>query len=424
MEPVLQKEIISHIYDTIRNINSNIYAFTKINNTNTDKKLLKKLIRRENVFSTIICPHEYKYISELKEIAQNMILFAPLTLQHDFANYNTYLNKLNKDEFIVYGAHTQNIPLIVELKELEESAIELENETKIQDESTNILSTHEPDKVDEVSDNDVTISISNNEENEKEEEEEKQETQLPIIEYPDVEITETEKNANNDTELISLDDNIEIVDEPEPQAITTEGTIPAVDTAPLTSDDNIITEDIISENYGDVSLEEPEIDYSLDETDVSGTFHEEVINQENNYDMVEQAAKDIDRAMYEKLPSDDENIIIEELPQTEHDELTEDDLNLIDNLAGEENIEISEPEPLIELSDEENPPVIPIYPAENIKNNNQTFEPGDKVSTAKYGEGVVEKMIKYGNKMLCSIEFPQIGRRLLDPNMTEITKLS
>lgn len=33
-------------------------------------------------------------------------------------------------------------------------------------------------------------------------------------------------------------------------------------------------------------------------------------------------------------------------------------------------------------------------------------------------------MIKYGNKMLCSIEFPNIGRRLLDPAMSEITKLS
>lgn len=32
-------------------------------------------------------------------------------------------------------------------------------------------------------------------------------------------------------------------------------------------------------------------------------------------------------------------------------------------------------------------------------------------------------MIKYGNKMLCSIEFPNIGRRLLDPAMTEIKKL-
>ena len=52
-----------------------------------------------------------------------------------------------------------------------------------------------------------------------------------------------------------------------------------------------------------------------------------------------------------------------------------------------------------------------------------TFEPGEKVTTAKYGDGIVEKMIKYGNKMLCSIDFPSIGRRLLDPAITEITRI-
>ena len=74
---------------------------------------------------------------------------------------------------------------------------------------------------------------------------------------------------------------------------------------------------------------------------------------------------------------------------------------------------------------EEQPPVVPIYSADDIQTENtQNFEPGDRVSTAKYGEGVVSKMTKYGNKMLCLIEFPKIGRRLLDPAVTEVTKLS
>ena len=65
-----------------------------------------------------------------------------------------------------------------------------------------------------------------------------------------------------------------------------------------------------------------------------------------------------------------------------------------------------------------------IYPADDIESaDNTEFHPGEHVTTAKYGEGVVEKMIKYGNKMLCSIDFPNIGRRLLDPSMTDITKL-
>lgn len=40
-------------------------------------------------------------------------------MQHDFAAYNTFLNKLNPDEFVIYGKSTQNIPLIVELAAIE-----------------------------------------------------------------------------------------------------------------------------------------------------------------------------------------------------------------------------------------------------------------------------------------------------------------
>ena len=421
----LQKEIMSHIYDTMNNIKSNIYAFAKISNTNSDKKLLKKFIRRENVFTTIICPHEYKYIHELKEIAQNIILFQPLTLQHDFASYNTFLNKLNKEEFIICGAHTQNIPLIVELKELEDTIVTDENNIN-QPESI-----EQPTQTDEISDNNVKTEpeISETEEAQniqsaEQQEEQKQEIQAqpeeeqPVVEYPDIEIMEEPTQGNNDTELISLDDNIEIVDETPEQVLIEEPEEPQ--TEPETGGNEIIIEEN-PEQDDNLNLEEPEIDYSLDEADIGANFAETPADIENN-EMVEQAAKDIDRVMYEKLPQD-ETISFEE--PDEQDELTEDDLNLIDNLAGEEDIEILEPEPLDNLTEDNNPPVIPIYPAENTKNpNNQTFEPGDKVSTPKYGEGVVEKMIKYGNKMLCSIDFPQIGRRLLDPSMTDITKLS
>lgn len=41
-------------------------------------------------------------------------------MQHDFANYNTFLNKLNPEEFVVYGPATQNMPFIVQVKPYEE----------------------------------------------------------------------------------------------------------------------------------------------------------------------------------------------------------------------------------------------------------------------------------------------------------------
>ena len=51
------------------------------------------------------------------------------------------------------------------------------------------------------------------------------------------------------------------------------------------------------------------------------------------------------------------------------------------------------------------------------------FKQGDNVTHPRYGNGVVEKVIKYGNKILCSISFDNVGRRLLDPAISEIQKI-
>ena len=182
------------------------------------------------------------------------------------------------------------------------------------------------------------------------------------------------------------------------------------------------------ENYQteeiDENLEEPEIDYSLADTDVVEDYQEPQIQYGPDDAMIEQAAKDVDKFFYEKLPQ--ENV---EIPSTQDledyasDELTEDDLNLIGDLTPEdESTSNYAPE---DITINEQPPVVPIYEASDItKFEPPKLEPGDRVSNPKYGEGVVDKMVKYGNKMLCQIIFVNGGKRLMDPAMTEITKLS
>ena len=452
MNPVLQKEIISYAYNTMLTNNETIYSFVKIQNENSDKKLLKKLIERTNIFTTIVCPHAFKYVPELKEIAQNLILFAPLTLQHDFASYNTFLNKLNQDEFIIYGAHTQNIPFIVELDELNiEDIKEVEIETKEEE----ITAPNDPVPMPTSVKQEAEVQIEpqpqpqtqtqNQAESAQNDDKDLQVTleepqiETPTVEYPDITIDETpvesENNSNNDTEFISVDENIQIVTEPEniEEPIISEPDLSNKESETETkiedisieeTDDNntiynILESEDDGENEEPVSLEEPEIDYSIDDIDVSEELQEPQIIENNNEDIINQAAKDIDKLMYEKLP--EEEISIEEEPiDLTSDELTEDDLNLIGDLNAE-NINA----PNFQDIPDDQPPVVPIYTADDIQAADaQTFEPGDKVNTAKYGEGVVSKMTKYGNKLLCLIEFPKIGRRLLDPSVTEITKLS
>lgn len=491
----LQREVIMYAYKVMNSIGDDIYAFAKASNSLTNKKLLKQLLSRSNVSTIVVCPHEYKYISEAKGIAQNLILFAPLTLQHDFASYNTFLNKLNSDEFIVYGAHTQNIPFIVELEPLKDEdvagitdeaqeeqaqdAIEIapneSEEIKEEEEQTPSTIQPNPSSVDELTADDVATSFPNEEPTITEAETEpeitedeihiSEDSQLesidsqedildqpleeaenitfePIEEYSnddfgqneaDYSQTEYHENVPNILEDNSQDEDVVEVSEPVleqteyPEFNSQDDVI--IDEAPINdgaSDEIEYTpldeDDVIDFPAGELeNSEEPEIDYSLDAT-------EDYQEPQNHYGaddaMIEQAAKDVDKFLYEKLPQEDEEL--PEPPTMEDyasDELTEDDLNLIGDLTPEDNETsdyITE-----DITIDEQPPVVPIYEASDITN----FEPpkleaGDRVSTPKYGEGVVEKMVKYGNKMLCSIMFPTIGKRLIDPAMAEITKLS
>ena len=488
MAPVLQKEIMSYTYGVMKGINETIYSFVKVDNANSSKRLLKTFLSRDGIYTTIICRHEYKYLPELKSAAQNLILFTPQTLQHDFAAYNTFLNKLNTDEFIIYGAHTQNIPLIVELDELELDTQNDDDETESEKDIEEIPSSNVVPMPAPVQNTAPQENVTVNPEPEIQEEEI---FKAPEVEYPDLGF-ENETPSSNETPTVDFPETetlnvteeqpeenftqielpetfeepeIEEVQQEEPEediqenfdneisqepieeeVFMPETDIPQVEINEDLSEQAIIEDSNISEtpaeytsqateeqapiynilddneiDYQDAEPEvlplEPEIDYSVEDIDIEENYQEPQPYDENEA-MIEQAAKDVDKLIYEKLPNED--VTLEDLSDLQSDELTEDDLNLIGDLASDNGIT---PEPELEYN-EEQPPVVPIYNAEDIEpQEQQSLEPGDRVSSPKYGEGVVEKMIKYGNKMLCSIEFPNIGRRLLDPAMTEIKKL-
>ena len=488
MAPVLQKEIMSYTYGVMKGINETIYSFVKVDNANSSKRLLKTFLSRDGIYTTIICRHEYKYLPELKSAAQNLILFTPQTLQHDFAAYNTFLNKLNTDEFIIYGAHTQNIPLIVELDELELDTQNDDDETESEKDIEEIPSSNVVPMPAPVQNTAPQENVTESPEPEIQEEET---FKAPEVEYPDLGFDNETPSSNEaptvdfpETETLNVTEEqpeenftqielpetfeepeIEEVQQEEPEEdiqenfdneiaqepIEEEVFMPETDIPQVEINEDLAEQAIIEDintpetpvdyasqeieeqapiynilddneiDYQDAEPEvlplEPEIDYSVEDIDIEENYQEPQPYDENEA-MIEQAAKDVDKLIYEKLPNED--VTLDDLSDLQSDELTEDDLNLIGDLASDNGIT---PEPELEYN-EEQPPVVPIYNAEDIEpQEQQSLEPGDRVSSPKYGEGVVEKMIKYGNKMLCSIEFPNIGRRLLDPAMTEIKKL-
>ena len=65
-----------------------------------------------HIFTTVLVSSSYKYAEELKQHAQNMLLFAPQSVNHDFAAYNTFLSKLNNDECIAFGDGANDVEML------------------------------------------------------------------------------------------------------------------------------------------------------------------------------------------------------------------------------------------------------------------------------------------------------------------------
>lgn len=170
----------------------------------------------------------------------------------------------------------------------------------------------------------------------------------------------------------------------------------------------------------------------------------------------EEIRRDVDK-MYTAVPSEepeslseDDLDFIEELVGTEDLVLEEDDENSINNFVDSDSLdvideaEVSAQSDLLPESEEESDinleadddiiipkrntatPAVPIYSAEIPEDamvHSDPVQQGDRVMHVKFGVGVVEKIFSYGTKNFCSINFENIGRKVLDPNVTELKKV-
>ncbi len=393
----LQKEVMSFIHQALTEYEKYIYFFAPLTDSNSDKKLLKQIINNNHVFTTILVSSSYKYAQELKQHAQNILLFTPNDMNHDFAAYNTFLNKLNPDECIAYGKLTQGIPFIVDMSDL---------------------------------DLDLTL----------------------------------EDVLGDKYQFVPVSDNMQLVKTDENGSQTPVNFAPelAQEEMPIEQEEIAVAPEPIQEEISDFSQVETMIDENVPQIEESGIIDEPAIElpqeqpEENNQNIVEPISNILDdEPISEEEPNlTEDDLELEPLPESEDlhsfsdmlsDEddltedaleqddttLTEDDLNFIDdNQIAQPSGMFDEQEPEITDDYQESPyveeqtPVVPVYPAEQEPaEESGDFQQGDSVTHPRYGRGVVEKIIKYGNKTLCSISFENVGRRLLDPTISELNKL-
>lgn len=360
MDEKIQREMISYAY-SLANQTDGTYVICNIDNENSDKKLLKQIFMSK-VYSTLICAYSYKYLKELKQLAKNMVLFAPIQQQNDFAGYNTFLNKLNQREFIVYGKSTQYLPLIVKLEEAErwqegkkagrQDFVEVENPTyeDVSLRETSLASDEAIQEENYVSEEDFsTIQPSS-----------------PL----DNDLLDAEIRQDVDELYMppkQEDFNVEVMEDVHTETELTEDDLDMLDNFGVTEESN---------SEEEIGNREWEIDEANSEQQIANDYEE-------NY-----------ASMHPDIYASEE----------------------------EETPEVSEVEILPVKSS--SVPIVPVYSADiEPKVESDELDQGDVVSHPKYGKGTVEKLITYGAKTLCSINFDNVGRRLLDPTLVELKKV-
>ena len=237
---------------------------------------------------------------------------------------------------------------------------------------------------------------------------------------------ETELSMENLSSEIVTADEIEAKDEAEESTAVSDNNddsdfdeIVELDESELSDDDIVVdlTEDEIS---AEDTLDK-EITEDVDK--VFNTVKEENISDED-LDLIDELNNDLDNTEVIEL-SDDNSLSesTEEIPEIQDLEENEEFLEPLEEIS-DSQIETPQDREILEKRDSSTP-IVPVYDAEIPQEDRVMSDPieqGDTVIHAKYGTGVVEKMIKYGNKNLYSINFDNVGRRLLDPTLTELKK--
>ena len=252
-----------------------------------------------------------------------------------------------------------------------------------------------------------------------------------------IEMEEHTVSAGEETiaeaEAIELGDDIDLdLDEPEENAEIVEE-LPKAEIKEVNKELEVLPVSEETEDY--------ELDNIVELNPDEATDNDIVIDMDDNLseeDLDEQIVKDVDKVFTTRKDddiSDSDLDFIDEL-NNDDDELLEEVTDNSDILEpAEDEVILEEPQEELKLDDDEDDkiletrnastPIVPVYEADIPQEDlvmSDSIQQGDSVTHAKYGNGVVEKMIKYGNKTLFSINFDNIGRRLLDPTLTEIKK--
>ena len=407
-----QKESVVFL---INNIKENYHLLFNVKDNIFDTNIINKIYKSENIKPIIASAYNSDFSAQLKSFAKNLILFKPQNQQKAFATYSSFINKISNGEFIISGADTYYTPLII--KEIPHKIEQIQSD----------VSQNSQIKISDTDNNNKEI-IKNLEV--KSEEPTSYEEEAELISPEKISLLPLEADMMEEIQPINEHESQEaqseiknIFDESLEQEIAKDVDKMFYAEAAITAKN--------TQNTTNILPEENKKDTAFDTT----VNYEELFSDED-LDMLD----NIEEESEENIIDDNEDIIqLDDISNSDSEDILSDTLDDTSNLSNinyetntslDETIEFqTEKVNSIEQSFTETESLlnIPVYKTEideKIETNNSIkIAEGNIVYHEKYGRGVVEQLIKYGNKTLCSIQFDNVGRRLLDPNLADLKQM-
>ncbi len=193
-------------------------------------------------------------------------------------------------------------------------------------------------------------------------------------------------------------------------------------------EDNEEIEDILAvddnQEEQPVELQDPPEEELLDGIDVLDEEFEESAELPQEVGDDDLDFLEVADAQEQSYTQNDEDELLD-LLSDEEDVPADDNVNIDDIDFDEEGYEQSPAETRHSQPVQEQK--LPVYDADYEKkpknSNSLNLQEGDLVKHNKYGLGTVKKLMNHGNKVMCSINFEDFGRRLLDPEISQLEKI-
>ncbi len=458
-----QKEFLAELLKLNKTLKKEFFLFVTLDEQNFNNTIINNLLfKAQNIGISPIISANYRHMSfeNIFDFSQNTFLFKTYNALTKHKTICEILQSLPQENLIITGRLTNSLLICTKLRETNEPlpvetfqekdiqkfeekqtttdleqiqaansittpitnidmnvlntafqpepSIKLQAPQNILTENTNMETIQDISPQANEQNFEEVLSINENEADIKEIEPEIQEIQPEIIPEENSEPIEKEeeKEEAQTSEIIDL---VQSEDElPKQNTNVIEPAANIFEEVPAETQD---IEDIPDENPQEEILESSQEieDINIDDLDF--------LNETQNIEAPQASSETDDDDLLDLLennPESSQEIVM----SNEEAEPTIEDIDLDDLDFSEE---ASEVQPNTE------PPMqkLPIYNADYSTEEKQktNFMEGDLVKHQKYGVGTIKKITAHGDKVLCHINFDDFGRRLLDPDISQLEKL-